>query len=285
MKPTPHFFLFLLLSFGFLFLSGFLAPLRAQPIGEYLGDERVFYAETKQVNQFFRRFNCEESPLGKRYYPGDSLYHDRTLRKEYLNLLFDHSNAALDAGLRNRFIRKVTRMTDPQYLEFHGGEWFAEVNTTFGYKGERRPLTFYMQLEKDTIGSKWVFTNVYFKPFAEVFRENGQGTPPDFLHPLSHELDFMNLIKVFRDDNNPEKYIQQGHSPDFLTLFLYEYRKGNLAFHTVNKVKFHFFQVDDWYFELSQVNREGENRGWLITQMTEIPAGKKDILLKYIYQQ
>ncbi|MEL7535386.1 MAG: hypothetical protein AAFN10_29110, partial [Bacteroidota bacterium] len=142
-----------------------------------------------------------------------------------------------------------------------------------------------LKLEEDTIGSKWVFTNVYFEPFAKTFREAGDSDPPDFLHPLSHELDFMNLIKVFREANNPEKFTEQGFQPDYLTLFLYEYKKGNLKFHTVNKVKFHFFQIENWYFELSEVERQGGNRGWLITQMTQIEEGNKEILLNYIYRQ
>lgn len=269
-----------------LFLAFFSTlTLPAQWIGEYLGDESVLYAETKQVNQFFRRFNCEESPRGNRYYPGDSLYHDPSLRREYLNMLFDQDNKALDRNLKNQFIRSVMRNPVPQYLDFHGGEWFAEVKTTFLYKGQKKALTLFMQLEEDTVGSKWVFANVYFEPFAQAFTGNGESRPPDFLHPLSHELDFMNLIKVFREENNPEKFTVKGYQPDYLTLFLYEYHKGNLQFQTVNEVKFHFFQVRNWYFELSEVNREGRNRGWLITQMTEIPQGQKEILLKYIYQQ
>jgi hypothetical protein len=38
----------------------------------FTGDELVFYAQTKQVNQFFRRFNAEEDVKGKRTYSGDS---------------------------------------------------------------------------------------------------------------------------------------------------------------------------------------------------------------------
>ncbi|MEM6348927.1 MAG: hypothetical protein AAF927_33890 [Bacteroidota bacterium] len=267
----------------FCLLSGF--GLHAQRVGDYLGDEKVLYASTKQVNQFFRRFNGEESPLGERYYPRDSLYRNARLREEYLNMLFDSGNQDLNRNKRSKFIRSITNPARPVFLDFHGGEFFAEVLTTFYYKGEKVNLTLFLKLEEDTIGSKWVFTNVYFEPFARAFREAGDSDPPDFLHPLSHELDFMNLIKVFREANNPEKFTEEGFQPDYLTLFLYEYKKGNLKFHTVNKVKFHFFQIENWYFELSEVERQGGNRGWLITQMTQIEEGNKEILLNYIYRQ
>ncbi|MEL6592641.1 MAG: hypothetical protein AAFQ68_21260 [Bacteroidota bacterium] len=270
---------------SFFLLLAMTMSAQAQRVGDYLGDERVLYATTKQVNQFFRRFNGEESPLGERYYPKDSLYRHPPLRREYLEMLFDDGNQDLDGYKRNRFVREVLNGRDPIYLDFHGGEFFAEVKTSFSYKGQKQNLTLFLKLEEDTIGSKWVFTNVYFEPFARTFREAGESDPPDFLHPLSHELDFMNLIKVFREANNPEKFTEQGFQPDYLTLFLYEYKKGNLKFHTVNQVKFHFFQIEGWYFELAEVDRKEGNRGWLITQMTELAEGNKEILLNYIYRQ
>ena len=44
-------------------------------------DDGRFAASTKQVNQFFRRFNAEESKEGDvRFRPGDEKYHDLALR-------------------------------------------------------------------------------------------------------------------------------------------------------------------------------------------------------------
>ena len=62
-------------------------------LGSITGDESELYAETKQVNQFFRRFNNEEDRLGERYYPGDSKYRDSEFRNVYLNMLFDLQNS------------------------------------------------------------------------------------------------------------------------------------------------------------------------------------------------
>ncbi|MEZ4828526.1 MAG: hypothetical protein R3C61_19875 [Bacteroidia bacterium] len=264
-------------------LTGLLpSTVVAQRIKEYLGDESVMYAETKQVNQFFRRFNGEEALDGNRYYPGDSLYHNPKLRHDYLEILFDEQNPSITPSMKSKFISSVRN----KYLNFHGGEWFAEVTTTFLYNGREMPVTLFLKIEEAQVGSKWVFTNVYFQPFSQVFEPRAEsGNAPPFIHPLSHELDFMNLIKIFRKEENVEKYAENGYSPDYLTLFLYELKRGNLTFQTVKKVKFHFFQIDGWYFELSEFMRSGYNRGWLISQMTEVPPGKKDILLKYIYHQ
>lgn len=259
--------------------------LPAQWMNDYLGDERVLYAETKQVNQFFRRFNCEETPDGQRVYPGDRLYRDKQLREEYLNMLFDQQNGSINGRLRTAFIADVMDGFSPAYLDFHGGEWFAEVLTSFTYRGRSYDMTLFLQIEEAEVGSKWVFTNVYFEPFQRLFQTNGEEVLPRFIHPLSHELDFMNLIKVFRNGEKLEHYANKSYQPDHLTLFLYEMKMGSFRFETVKKVKFHFFQVDGWYFELSDVQREGPNRGWLITQLSPLPIGKKDLLLKYIYRQ
>jgi len=52
-----------------------------------MDDESRLYAESKQVNQFFRRFNGEEDEKGKRFYPGDKLFRTAKLRKKYLGIL------------------------------------------------------------------------------------------------------------------------------------------------------------------------------------------------------
>jgi len=106
-----------------------------------------------------------------------------------------------------------------------------------------------------------------------------------FLHPMSHELDFMNLIHVFQDKNEVELYTSKEYHPDFLTLFIYEVKNGNLSFKTVQQVKFHFFQVPGWYFELTDFNRRSSNSGWLIANLLKINAEEKELMLKFIYHE
>ncbi|MEO0334685.1 MAG: hypothetical protein AAF223_23930, partial [Bacteroidota bacterium] len=107
----------------------------AQGIGEYLGDEDVLYAETKQVNQFFRRFNGEEDIEGKRYYEGDKGYRNPKLRQKYLENLFDNQNRGISSAEKQSFIKAVNGASNPTYLDFHGGQWFAEVKAQFNYQG------------------------------------------------------------------------------------------------------------------------------------------------------
>lgn len=259
-----------------------LAP--AQLFNPLLGDESVLNAQTKQVNQFFRRFNGEENVKGDRYYPSDKDYRNPELRRKYLNALFDQQNAAMTDPLRESFVKDVLNPAYPQFLEFHGGQWFAEVTTKFLYQGKEENLTLFLKLEKENLGHKWVISNVYFRHFHQMFSNNHE-TGSHFLHPLSHELDFMNLIRVFKDKEFVDLYTDKDYQPDYLTLFLYEFKKGNLKFKNVSDVKFHFFQVKGWYFELSEFNRPGSNSGWLISGLLKIDETQKDLLLKYIYHE
>lgn len=269
-----------------LLLSGFLITAQfcmAQSFNSLLGDESILYAQTKQMNQFFRRFNAEESTRGDRYYPGDKLYRDSDLRRRYLNILFDNKNGSITDPLKDAFIADVMDKSKPAYLDFHGGQWFAEVTTRFTYLGKEENVTLFLKLEQEIMGYKWVISNVFFQKFHEMFNNQSSGDDQHFLHPMSHELDFMNLIRVFKDKQYVEQYTASDYRPDYLTLFLYEYKKGNLMYKTVSSVKFHFFQVPGWYFSVSEFNREGTNSGWLISSLIKINDNDKDLLLKYIY--
>jgi hypothetical protein len=256
----------------------------AQSVGSYLGDESFMYAETKQINQFFRRFNSEEDLEGKRIYEGNPNYRKKDFRTSYINMLFDKQNAEITPSVKKEFIEDVTDPASPDFLDYYGGRWFAEVDTKFMYNGQSRTVVLFLELEKENLGIKWVINNVYFHPFAKLFY-NDTTAMHKFLHPMSHELDFMNLIKVFKDPNTVEYYFDHDFRPDFKTLFLYEVKKGDLVFETVEKVSFHFFQLDNWYFQLREFNREGNNSGWLISNISRIPENQKDMLLKYIYYE
>lgn len=255
-----------------------------QEIGSYLGDEKFMYAETKQINQFFRRFNSEEDLDGTRLYDGDKDYRNPGFRSNYIKMLFDRENTSISEETKTEFISEMTKQPNQSFLDYYGGRWFAEVDAKFTYQGRARTVVLFLELEKENLGIKWVINNVYFYPFTKMFYTDSTALAK-FLHPMSHELDFMNLIKVFKEPETVEYYFDHEYKPDFKTLFLYEIKKGNLVFETVEKVSFHFFQLKDWYFQLEEFNRPGYNTGWLISNISKIPEDQKSMLLKYIYYE
>ncbi|MCB0805948.1 MAG: hypothetical protein KDC05_09135 [Bacteroidales bacterium] len=260
----------------------FLAPAEGQNLGSITGDESDLYAQTKQVNQFFRRFNNEEDRKGNRYYPGDSLYRDNAFRKVYLKMLFDKESSFIQNSQKEEFIADVSNTDNPVFLDFHGNDWFAELATTFKYYRKKENLILFLQLEQERLGYKWVITNVYFDQFLKNFNKGDKDEiNKKFLHPMSHELDFMNIHKVFDNPRYAEYYASKTYNPDYRTLLFYEVKMGNMTFEDIGPLKFHFFQVDGWYFEVNYINRPGGNSGWLITKLYKISDKEKEALIKF----
>lgn len=246
--------------------------------------EEQIKASTKQINQFFRRFNGEESESGERYYEGDKEYHNISLRKRYLPNLFDSHTDHVSSGLTRDFLDDVIDRKNPEYLSFHSDKWLAEVNAIFRYKGKEQSVLLYMKLQQQGKGYEWVIDDIAFEPFKKMFNKDTSETKK-FIHPMSHELDFMTLRKAFQNSNNPESFTSRDYQPDYLTLFLYEIKKGNLQFKTIKNVKFHFFEIDGWYFEISNFNRPGYNSGWLISNLVKANNKEKELLKAYIYDK
>ncbi|HQQ11690.1 MAG TPA: hypothetical protein PK855_00930, partial [Bacteroidales bacterium] len=108
-------------------------------IGDFDMDERSLYAMTKQMSQFFSRFNQEEDQFGKKLHPSSPDYRNNDKRKLVLPLLFDAENLRTSSSLRDYFIQDLTRDKDSNFMAFLGGRWYAEAEATFA-QGRRTVL-------------------------------------------------------------------------------------------------------------------------------------------------
>lgn len=282
--PLHNSILFGLISSCFLFL--FLSMgihLNAQPqIGGFQVDETELYAMTKQMSQFFSRFNNEEDRYGKKLLPDSPEYRNNNDRKLMLPHLFDKENPRTTSALKDYFIEDLTTNHESNFLEFLGGRWYAEVSATFEYKGKQVELLLFLMIEKEGLGSKWVLSNIYFPDFNKMFPVGEIAErEKHFLHPMSHELDFMNIYKAFRNPEVIEYYASKSFAPDYLSLFFFEIKSGRLKFMKINTLKFHIFQIKNWYFEISWFNRSGLNSGWLISNLMYINEQEKEPLVKF----
>ena len=252
-----------------------------QTIGDFKMDETELYAMTKQMGQFMRRFNYEEDQFGEKLNPKDPRYRSNEMRRKSLPILFDQEKYGNQTELQRYFIEDVTK-GDSTYMTFLGGRWYSEVSCTFRYNGKPVNVILILAIEKETVGSKWVLTNVYFSEFNKLF-PSGEIAEREkhFLHPMSHELDFMNIYKAFQDPEIIEYYASKEFQPDYLTLFFYEIKQGKLVFQNVDSVKFHVFQIKDWYFEVSWFNRSGLNSGWLMSNVVYMTEKEKTNLIKF----
>ena len=256
-------------------------PVTGQTVGDFKMDETELYAMTKQMGQFMRRFNYEEDQFGYKLNPKDPKYHSKEMRRQTLPILFDQEKYGIQTELQRYFIEDVTK-DDSTFMTFLGGRWYSEVSATFKYNGKNVNILLLLAVEKEGLGSKWVLTNIYFSEFNKMFPTGEMAEKEKhFLHPMSHELDFMNIYKAFQDPEVIEYYASKDYQPDYLTLFFYEIKKGNLVFQHVDGVKFHVFQIKDWYFEVSWFDRKGLNSGWLMSNVIYMPEKEKTNLIKF----
>lgn len=263
------------LFFAILLLST-VTTLQGQGFGIDLQKEQQLYRATKQVNQFFRRFNAEETPRGDRLYEGDAYYHNADFRRRFLDMLI---GSKVDKNLKSSFISDLTRHNDV-FLDFHKDGWFAEVKASFNYFGKEESYILFLSIQHELVGSKWVISNVYNRTLYHLF-DTDTAVWNKFIHPMSHELDFMNLKKVF-DEGNLTPYLKRDFQPDYLSILAYEHKRGNLVFNTIQDVKFHFFQIPGWYFEINNVAQDKEESGWMITRLMQVEGNEGEAYLKLI---
>jgi hypothetical protein len=266
-----------------LLLFCFSVQLHAQQrtLGRFELDETELYAMTKQVSQFFSRFNNEEDQFGKKYFPNSPEYRNSEKRRHILPLLFDRENNRTSGTLKDYFVDDLVGNGNGNYLEFLNGRWYAEVASTFIHEGREVNIILFLMIEKENLGSKWVLTNIYYPEFNKLF-PTGELTEREkhFLHPMSHELDFMNIYKAFNHAQVIEFYASKEFQPDYLSLFFTEIKTGRLKFKSVDQLKFHIFQIRNWYFEVSFLNRPGVNSGWLITNLMYMTEKEKPAFIK-----
>jgi hypothetical protein len=248
--------------FGGLFIA---LPLMAQDLGTDFAKERELLLSNKQMNQFFRRFNGEEKASGDRLFPENKEYRSPKLRQLFLPMLFDQQSG-ISSTLRKTFIDKV--QDAPFYLSLHGGLLYAEVLTHFYIDGLMEKVTLVLTLQEEKIGSKWVISAAFSPVFQQPFDADTSRYLP-FMHPLSHELEFMTLRKAFEDPTRMRPFVSAQFAPNQLSILLWEVKRKRARFQTILGVKFHCFQVPGYYFSIAQHIRPGENSGWLISTLAQ----------------
>ena len=264
-----------------LFALSITATAQSNSLNGFTEDETVLYTMNKQVGQFVKRFNMEEDQYGKVLSANDKRYHNNDLRQSLLPGMFDKYNPRTSGKLKQFFMDDVTNKDSSIFLNFNDKNWYAEVSTTYMADGAEVNIILYLTLEKENLGSKWIISNVWYSYFPSIFPTIDSAEQAKyFLHPMSHELDFMNLHKALDNPDHIQSYASQQYRPDFLTLFFYQTKTGRLKFKQINDVKFHFFQIPDWYFELSYFNRNDTNSGWLISNLIYVNEKEKKELIK-----
>ncbi|MEN6454193.1 MAG: hypothetical protein ABFD10_08030 [Prolixibacteraceae bacterium] len=268
-------FIFLLLFFKTTCYSQVLS------LNSSFGDRERFVKEVKQLDQFFKRFNNKEDIFtgvekSSEVYSNEKkdLVKFQTERKKSLITLLNFSDSALIKKKETvDFINYAGDDTNHVELGYDNEDWYARVECLCKYKGEKQNLHLILKREgTPELGNKWVITGIDM-PFISL--DPVRTDTVKFISPMNHEVGFMGLFKVFRDNSNIIQYTSTGFIPDELTLFLYLVKTGELQYFSVISIQYHFLQVKNWLFTVDYFNRASNNSGWLISSVVPMDDGEK----------
>jgi hypothetical protein len=88
------------------------------------------------------------------------------------------------------------------------------------------------------------------------------------LPPNSHETDFISLKKALDKKVNLQNIADKQFDYNQLSVFLYLVSIGDIKFQYVEKLRFIIQDIDAWVLTVDNFNRNSENSGWLISNLS-----------------
>lgn len=235
------------------------------------GQSQNFAFQVKQVDEFIERFNGQKNTVlleyMRKYYPEDKME-----RYELLTTLFNHQDSTWDLNLVKAFLREVNDPEQPVYLDYYDQDWYAQVDCEVTYKGKKQAMSLFLAVESSPdLASEWVIKGVKADFLCLPELENSK----NMLNPVSHATDFMNLHKLFEQPEFARGYMHKNFQGNLLTLFYHELSEERLKLREIRKISYHFLQIRNWIFTVSQFRRPGRNSGWLIHSLSPMTEAEK----------
>jgi hypothetical protein len=238
--------------------------------------DRHFVYEVKEIDEFFERFNDAPGSFLRGVYKTRHVKFNID-RQRLIRSLFNEENKSLDSVMINKFISEVTRKKKPIYLDFYGGNWYAELTCKFKYNSSFIVIPIIMKIETtQNRGSKWMIVAVgssNLKSKVEVTEMAQSKTKTKIISPTSHGTNFVSLKRAFEDKDNLSSYFDAVYLKRSHMLELYNaILNREIEFLNVTKIKYHFLLADKWIFTVENFSREALNSGWLINQMQRVSS-------------
>lgn len=264
----------------FVFLASFQLyglPILAQTGVFELLNRDQYMAKVKLVDEFFARFNGEETrkDLGQEY----------SDRETGVLLLVDiakfKSKADTNFLAAKTFAHDVARNSIK--IKFEDNNWYARIKC-HGRLGQKK-VTFNMLLcveERDSGMYRWAISDVE----GDIFNNSRNKVHKEFfIMPNDNEQFFMSVRKMttetykFIDD-----YAVKGYKADALSTFLALVRCNFLKIDAVTDVEFVFMQVPEYIFNVKHFERESKNSGWLIDSFSRCDEWQKNKILNHLHR-
>ncbi len=238
--------------------------------------EKHFIYEVKEIDEFFERFNDDPGSFIRTAYKANHTKSNID-RQRLIRSLFNYENKSWDSSMVNKFISEVTNKKKPIYLNFYGGNWYAELTCKFNYNSSSIVIPIIMKIEMtQNKGSKWMIVAVGSSPLKSniVLTEMAQSKiKTKCLSPTSHGTNFVSLKRAFEDRENLSNYFENAYFKKSNMLEFYNaILNRDVEFQNVITIKYHFLLTNKWIFTVEDFTREALNSGWLINDLKKVSS-------------
>jgi len=193
--------------------------------------------------------------------------------------LFDRSKLnKKDVALKHRintFFREINSPYQPKFIRFDDNYWYAELTMMARSGGQASQLRCIMQVVHLGQGvAGWAIKSVHSSDLqiGERFRGNELYFPPSV-----NGTDFMNVRLALNDktwlNERTSKLVGKSR---WLEMLL----EGTLKIGSIDKITYHFLQLDGWIMKVNYVNRDSKNSGWLLEELQQANGQQKVQYLK-----
>lgn len=235
--------------------------------------EHSLQSRIKQLDEFIARFNYQIVPSGKP--PANRL--DTAARKKQLASLFDVDYVqGMDSSQRQTALRFISQVAGDSskfwLLSLADKGLYAQAHCQVQYQGKKATLQLILHTQQDDKQNlRWVISSAEAPFLAVVPTDTTQ-----FLSPVSHELNFMQLAKITEQQpQNIAAYTAPHHKVDQLSIVLYLIQTKQLKINFVQHLSFHFLQVPNFVFTVKHFERTRGNVGWLISHLATATEAQK----------
>ncbi len=237
---------------------------------QYFSDEN-FAFEVKQIDEFIERFNNSENTLIRQYIK-DNYGTEELSREDILKSLFNQKNESWNLRDVDNFIEQI--INRDYTLKFDDKDWYAKLDCSVDYLGEEFSMTMIMNIEKNpkSQAKKWVITSVDAQ-FLDIPESSDKSKS---INPASHGTNFIALDRALEDTSNMKNYVSSGFKPDQLTLFMSLLSCRKISIKQVDRIQYHFLQIDGWAFSVKNFERNSKNSGWLIGKLERMDNYQKN---------
>lgn len=243
-----------------------------------LADQLYMY-KVKSVDEFIERFNDDQQSFLR-----TELKKQREdvniSRQQMLAHLFDAQKKDWNTVQLKGFMTDLISDSGRYHLNFTDSNWVAAAQCRFKIDDKEIIIPLRLRIKNNQpLGARWVICGVANHPdlpatantYAALRNRSFR-----FIPSSSHSTGFIYLHDAFHDlDNLPvyfdENFLQSGKGDRLIDALI----NKKITFVHVDLLDFYFFQVHNWVFKVSNIERNMMNHGWLITDLFRIGENQK----------